>query len=96
MERYYRLLLCKEIHLNTEMEAMTPASREPGDLSCLAILTLAVPSTQKTAWQAPDACLTAPSYHSGLSVDVTFSETFLASLSEVARSPSFPSLFNVL
>jgi len=59
---YYQLL-CKEIHLNTEMEAMAPASREPGDLSCLITLTLALPSVQKPAWQAADPCLTAPSYH---------------------------------
>lgn len=56
----------------------TPASRKPGDLSYLRVLTLAVPSAGKTAWEAPDPCLTAPSHHPGLSVDVTFSETFLS------------------
>lgn len=89
---YYRLLLCKENYLNTEMETMTLASRESGDLSRLTTLTLAFPSAQKTAWQASDPYLTAPSYHSGLSVDVTFSETFLDSLSVVAGSLSFPSV----
>lgn len=56
----------------------TPASRKPGDLSCLRVLTLAVPSAGKTAREAPDPCLTAPSHHPGPSVDVTFSETFLS------------------